>query len=123
MLVTLPGCVASSGVGTTGAEEVARQYYGSIVRSNWADAYAVVQPDSTGTPSAARFAEQAKRFRQQLGFEPEQVVVRSCEEQSHSAFAHVVIKGGGRSYKHAIVLRKVGEDWRVVVPARFGEAR
>ena len=111
----------------TGAEGVVRGYYDALVRKDWTEAYAALHPDSRAKVSAAQFARQAESYRRQLGFEPQQVTVRSCEEHGSEALAHVILKGsaagGPRSFKDAVVLRQTAGRWGLVLPARFGEGR
>jgi hypothetical protein len=118
----LAGCRESPPAGT-GAEATVRGYYEALLRSDWRGAHAALHPDSRAKLSATQFARQAESYRRQLGFEPEQVVVRSCEEHGAEALAHVVLKGGTHSYKDAVAMRKDGDGWGVMLPARFGEKR
>lgn len=104
---------------------VAQDYYGALVRKDWPAAYTTLHPDSRAKMSADQFTRKAEVYRRQLGFEPQQVAVRACEEHGAEAMAHVVVKGDGagrqRSFKDAIVLRQDGTGWGVVLPPRFGE--
>ncbi len=111
----------------TGAEEAARDYYDAIRRRDWGRAYELLHPDSRARWSADGFARAAEEYRRRLGFEPEAVKVRSCEEQGEEAKAHVVFEGraGGRPqlFKDAAELRRSASGWGVVLPQRFGRAR
>jgi putative alpha-1,2-mannosidase len=124
LIILVAGCnsarPASPG---TGADAVVRDYYEAIVRKDWNEAYAALHAESRAKVSAAAFAQQAASYRRRLGFEPQQVVVRSCEEHGTEALAHIVLKGGARSFKDAVVLRQQGSQWRVVLPPRFGEGQ
>jgi hypothetical protein len=122
----LAGCGGGPAAPTgTGSSVVAQDYYEALVRKDWTAAYTALHPDSRAKVSAAQFARQAEAYRRQLGFEPLQVALRSCEEHGAEALAHVVLKGDAagrtRSFKDAIVLRQAGADWCVVLPPRFGE--
>jgi hypothetical protein len=123
LAVALAGCQGAPAPSGTGAEKAVRDNYEALLRRDWPAAHAVLHPGSRAQYNAMRFARQAESYRRLLGFEPENVVVRSCEEHGSEALAHVVIRGGTRTYKDAIVLRKDGDAWGVVLPARFGEKR
>ena len=117
----LAGCMGPAPPASTSAELVVRAYYDAIIRKDWDQAFGVVE---TKAPNdGPHFAIKAERFRRQFGFEPDQVVVRSCREHGDEATAHVVLKGGGHLFKDAIVLRKAGGTWRAMLPPRFGEQR
>ena len=123
LALALAGCRGAPAAARTGAEQAVREFYEALVRRDWNAAHAVLHADSRAKPSAAQFARRAESYRRQLSFEPEQVVVRSCEEHGSEATAHVVLRGGTRSYRDAIVLRKDGTIWGIVLPPRFGEKR
>jgi hypothetical protein len=123
LMLALAGCRGAAAPSGTGAESVVRDYYEALVRGDWNAAYAVVHADSRAKRNATQFAQQAEGYRRQLGFEPGQVIVRSCEEHGTEATAHVVLKAGARSYKDAIAMRRDGTGWGVVLPPRFGEKR
>jgi hypothetical protein len=126
LTTALAGCGDPPAPGT-GAQAVARGYYEALVRKDWAGAYAALHPESRAKVTAAQFARQAEGYRRQLGFEPTQVAVRSCEEHGREAIAHVVLKGraakGSRAFKDAAVLRQGDAGWGVVLPPRFGAAQ
>jgi hypothetical protein len=123
----LAGCCGSSaGPAGTGAEAVVRGYYEAILRKDWEQAYGLLHAQSKAKSSAAQFARQAETYRRRLGFEPQQIAVRSCEEHGDEALAHVVLKGvagaGPQSYKDAIVVRQGASGWGIVLPPRFGQS-
>jgi hypothetical protein len=119
LTLVLAGCTRIAPLANTGAETAARAYYDAILRKDWDQAFGVVE---TKTPSDGRsFAIEAQLWRRQLGFEPEQVVMRSCREQGDEATAHVVLKGNGHVYKDVILLHKTGGVWRVVLPPQVGK--
>jgi hypothetical protein len=131
--VTLAAALASGCGGDaepapgTGAREAARGYYEALVRRDWAAARAALHFDSRARCGPEEFARRAGAYRQRIGFEPQEVRLRSCEEQGGQAIAHVVLTGhaGGkqRSFRDAVTLRKVGSGWGVVLPPRFGQPR
>ena len=128
LTILVAGCTGAQAPSPgTGAEAVVRNYYEALVRKDWDVAYAALDAESQKNVSAAQFAKQAERYRRRLGFEPEEVAVRSCEEHGTEALAHVVLKGhaegGRRSFKDAVGLRQSGSSWGVMLPARFGEDR
>jgi hypothetical protein len=108
----------------TGAADAARGYYEAVLRQDWARAYAALGPEARARWSAAEFTRRARAYRRKIGFDPEAVRVRACEEDGPKAIAHVLITGraGGRQrvYKDAITLRQSGIAWGVVLPRDFG---
>jgi hypothetical protein len=110
----------------TGAREAAQGFYDAIVGQDWARAYAALHPDSQASRSAERFSTLAKAYRHNLGFEPDKVTVRTCDEQGRKAIAHVVISGQSsaqaRHFKDAVTLRVGPSGWSVVLPPNFGHA-
>jgi hypothetical protein len=108
----------------TGSREAVRDYYEALVRQDWGRAYTALHPDSRARCSAEQFTRLAQSYRRNLGFEPEEVQVRSCEEHGDEAVAHVMLNGrpGGkqRHYKDAATLRHSGSQWGIVLPRSFG---
>jgi hypothetical protein len=111
----------------TGAEEAARGYYEAIRLGDWGRAYELLHPDTRRRWTAEGFARAGAEYRRRLGFEPEALYVRSCEEQGDEAKAHVVFEGhvAGKlkQFKDAAELRRSASGWGVVLPQRFGSAR
>ncbi len=124
LLAAAAGCAPAPPPGT-GAREVVQAYYEAIVRQDGPGAYAAVHPDSR-RGGAEQFARLAQHYRRGLGFEPDAVQVRSCEEHGDEAIAHVVLTGrgpsGARRYQDAVTLRRDGDRWGVVLPPGFGQA-
>jgi hypothetical protein len=108
----------------TGAEAAARAYFEALVRQDWPAAYGALTPENRKRVSAEQFAALAKHHRSRLGFTPEKVAVKSCEERGAEAIAHVVLTGRAgarqRFYKDAVTLRRGANGWGVVLPPRFG---
>jgi hypothetical protein len=124
-LAALAGCgPPQPTVPHTGAEEAARDYYDAIRRRDWGRAYELLHSESRARWKSDSFARVAEEYRRRLGFEPEAVRVRSCEEQGDEAKAHVVFEGqaGGKRqfFKEAAELRRSASGWGVVLPRRFG---
>jgi hypothetical protein len=110
----------------TGARDAVRAYCEATVRQDWRAAYAALHADSRSRFGAGEFARLAQAQRGRIGFEPEGVVVQSCEEHDAEAVAHVVFTGkagsGGRSFKDGVSLRRGAAGWGVVLPPGFGKA-
>ena|SRR5438270_6324100 len=125
LFAVLPGCRTSPVPAGTGAEAAVREYYAALVRKDWQRAYAALHPATRSKVSPAQFTRLAESYRGELGFEPEKVVVRSCEEHGEQALAHVVIKpgSGSRSYKDAVELRQTEAGWAIVPSPKFGQRR
>lgn len=121
------GCGQGEAATGTGAREAAQRYYEALRQHDWSTAHAALHPDSRARCNSAQFARLAARYRNDLGFEPEAVRVRFCDEQPTRAVAHVVYTGRARdrrrSYKDAVVLRPGATGWGVVLPRDFGQAR
>jgi len=120
------GCAAAPTTKTdTGAEAAARAYCEALARQDWAAAYAALHLDSRARFDADEFARLARAHRGRMGFEPEGVVVQSCEEHDAEAVAHVVFTGKaggkGRSFKDGVALRRGAAGWGVVLPPGFGK--
>ena len=111
----------------TGAKECAQGYYEALIRQDWPKAFACLDPVSKKRSSSSQFSRLAQSYRSGLGFEPDAIHVRACEERGTQATAHVVLTGqaGTKShrYKDAVTLRRDDSGWRVVLPANFGQAR
>ena len=107
----------------TGAREAAREFFGAVVRRDWPGAYSWLDSESVRGVSAADFARRGEAYRKHLGFDPAGVHVRTCEEHGDGATARVELTGPGTGrhhYKDAVVLRRQGGRWRVVLSQRFG---
>jgi hypothetical protein len=111
----------------TGARQTVRAFYEALVRQDWPAAHAALDPGSRRRINPEQFARLAQTYRRHLGFEPEGVQVRACEEHEGEAIAHLVLTGHAasqaRSFKEAVTLRRDGDTWGVVLPAQFGQAR
>jgi hypothetical protein len=110
----------------TGAKECVLGYYEALIQKDWTRAYASLDPQSQKRCSSQQFSRLAQSYRSNLGFDPQAVHVRACEEQGREATAHVVLTGRAaahnRRYKDTITLRR-SDDWRVVLPSSFGQAK
>ena len=110
----------------TGAKECAQSYFEALLRKDWPKAYALLDLPSQKRCRSPQFGRLAQSYYSHLGFGPEAVQIRACEERGTEATAHVVLIGHSaahyRRYKDAITLRR-SDDWRVVLPANFGQAR
>jgi hypothetical protein len=110
----------------TGAKECVQAYYEALLRKDWPRAYAVLDPRSQKRCSSQQFIRLAQSYGSHVGFDPEAVQVWACEERGADATAHVVLTGRSgthyRRYKDAVTLRWT-DDWRIVLPSNFGQAR
>lgn len=125
LLAGVAGCSAAPAPPAgTGAKEAAQGYYEALLRRDWQQAYAALHPDSQRRCTQEQFARLGETYRRNLGFDPEAVHVRACEEQGTEAIAHVVLTGRGAAkqqhYRDGIVLRQNAGSWRVVLPQNFG---
>src|SRR5262249_25983391 len=67
------------------AELVVRRYFEAIVQQDWPTAYAALHPDLRKRWNAEQFTRRAQQYRSHLGFEPDGVQVRACEERAIEA--------------------------------------
>jgi hypothetical protein len=122
------GCAPShTGPAGTGAEAVVRDFYDALLRRDWDRAYASLDDDSRARVAPEQFAALAQGYRDGLGFDPEAVRVRSCEEHGAEAVAHVVFTGHAaaheRRFEDGATLRNGAGGWGVVLPVGFGRPR
>src|SRR5262245_63710570 len=125
LLAGLAGCSRSPASPTgTGAKEAAQRYFDALLQRDWSHAYAALHPDSQRRCTHEQFSLLAEAFRRNLGFDPETVHVRACEEQGTEAIAHVVLTGRGalqsQRYRDGITLRQDAGSWRVILQQNFG---
>jgi hypothetical protein len=109
----------------TGAREAAQSYGEAVCRQDWSQAYAVLHPDSRKNLDEDQFAYLAAAYHTGIGFHPTEVRVRSCEEQSNRAIAHLVFLSDSparQRFKETLLLQKSSAGWGVVLPDGFGNS-
>jgi hypothetical protein len=108
-----------------GAEVAVSQFLEALKRRDWEHAYAVVHPESKKRCDAKRFATLAEQYFRNLGFAPDEVHLRSCQEHGEEAVSHIVWtghdQGQARSYKDGFTLRRIADGWAVVLARSFGQ--
>jgi hypothetical protein len=123
----LAGCLRPVATIDTGAREVALQYGEALCRADWPRASQCLHADSSRRWSASEFARLCDQYRKDMGFEPTEFHLRSCEEQGEEAIAHLTFTGlaGGHQkfYKETLSLRRCDSGWGVVLPVKFGRQR
>src|SRR5438132_1611546 len=101
----------------TGAAAAVRGYYEALLRQDWRGAYAALAPESRARVSAEQFTALALNYWRRLGFEPQGVSLRACEEHGAEAVAHVTLTGRAgarqRFHKDAVTLRRGAAGWGV----------
>lgn len=121
--VLVSGCRATQMPTDTGARHAVTAYFEALRRQDWAGAYAALDPETQAHCSAEQFAQHAAKYRRGLGFEPENVRIRYCEERGTEATAQVIFHGrvglNRRTYKDGITLRRTEAGWGVVLPSNF----
>jgi hypothetical protein len=122
----IASCATAPHVTDTGARQAVQTFFEAVVQRDWMAAYASLHPDSKKRYSLDQFTRAAQNHRKAVGFEPEEVHIRSCEEHDTEATAHVVLTGhaGGKvhSYKDAVVAKRGDAGWGVVLPHSFGSS-
>ncbi len=105
----------------TGAKECVQK---SIIEEDWQRAYENLAPENQKAATLEQFARLARDYRAGLGFEPEELHLRACQEHDSQAIAHVVLTGRNadqeRRYKDAVTSRRCDNGWRVVLSKNFG---
>ena len=70
-----------------------------------------------------QFGRQTQAYRKRLGFDPEEVHIRSCEEHGSKAIAHVVLvghlDGQRKQFRESVALRLSDGKWAVLRPHHF----
>ncbi len=128
VLALLAGCgQAPAEPADTGSRQAVRDFFEGLLHKDWRRAHAALHLDSRAKYPPERFEALAQTYRRQLGFEPQEVKLRTCEEHGAEAIAHVTFIGTVRKkqhrFKEAVQLRRGGSGWGVVLPKRFGQPR
>src|SRR5437867_1565644 len=84
------GCTREQPDPGTGARECVRAFFQAIIEEDWQRAYEKTAPESQKAATLEQFARLARAYRVSLGFEPEELHLRACQEHDSEAIAHVV---------------------------------
>jgi len=110
--------------GDTGSKAAVLAYFQGILRKDWQSVYAMLTPETQKKFSPQRFESQAKVTRLRIGFEPEDVHIRSCEENGNDATAHVILLTKNPTHKRrfvdGITAKRIEGQWRIVLPDNYG---
>lgn len=125
LLLALAGCGQGPAPAPgTGAKEVVEQFCDALCRREWKQAHDCLHPADRKRYPLPQFSRVADSFRKKLGFDPERVVVRSCEEQETRAVAHVTFSGnstlGRQQYRDGMTLVRAEGSWRILLLQHFG---
>jgi hypothetical protein len=108
----------------TGSTEVVKLFFEGLVKQDWAQSFAVLTAERQKTISLDQFRRQAQAYCKRLGFEPQEVHIRSCEEHGTEAIAHLSlvghVQGQRKQFRESVVLKKSANRWQVVPPNHFG---
>jgi hypothetical protein len=104
----------------TGARTAALTFAEALARKDWAASYSGLATETRQKWTQAEFTRRGEAFLRGLGFEAKAARVRSCEEQGGRAVAHVLFTAPRKQYRDGWELRRVGDEWKVVLPANFG---
>jgi hypothetical protein len=114
------GCRSrASDTNDTGAATAAVNYFEALIREDWSKAYAALHPESRQRLTSADFARLAQNYRKSIGFDANEIRLRSCEEHGAEAVAHVNILGYAmtklttkrRTFRDAVALRQTESGW------------
>ncbi|MCZ2341232.1 MAG: hypothetical protein LC104_05470 [Bacteroidales bacterium] len=100
-----------------------RAFYEAVIQKNPTAVYALLHPDVSQKLPRAEFGRRLEAYRRKLGFDPEKVAVRTCDEHGTEATVRVFLSGHGQhrhGYEDNLFLRRQEQQWRVILPPRFG---
>jgi hypothetical protein len=121
------GCRKTVAPTGTGARDVVKKYFEALAEQDWDAAYALVHAATQKQMDRATFERSARVYRQNLGFTPGKVFIRSCDEQGEKAIAQVILSDANGSMKNrfheGVVLERGESGWGVVLRANFGQGR
>ena len=128
LLLAVVGCFrASPSPVKPPSQAVVEEFYRALLRQDWQQAYAVLDPDCQKRWTPQRFTQLARSHISNLGFVPETVHVQSCQENGTTAIAHISFTGHAPSkgwrHRDGITLRQIAGNWLVVLPSNFGQNR
>lgn len=106
----------------TGAREAALGFFEAVIDSDAERAYAYLS-DRSKAQSLPQFAARARSYCRHTDIEPKEVKVTSCDELDTQAVAHIVLVNGSKRYKDAALLHREATDWKITLPAHFGQKR
>ncbi len=125
-LLLLSGCSSAPPppVEDTGSHQAVTDFFQMLVTQDWQRGFALLTPEKRSSLSLDQFKAQALAYRKRIGFEPEEVLIRSSEEHGNEAIAHLSlvghVQGQRRLFRESVVLKRRGSDWFVIPPNRFG---
>jgi hypothetical protein len=83
-----------------------------------------LDPGGKKNCSYEEFARRGEAFHRDLGFTPDELFVRTCDEQGSEGVSRVVLAGreAGQTRRRndGVALRRTEVGWRVVLPPNFG---
>ena len=113
------GCGSKAAPVDTGAREVVQGYFEAVLKQDCDLAHGLLDADSQRRFPRPNFAALVKKYGE-LGFEPQSIKIRSCDEQGDRAIAHVSLIGKSagkeRRYRDAVSMQKTESGWRVILP-------
>jgi hypothetical protein len=124
-VLLLVGCsVPAPAPEDTGARKAVTDFFEPLITQDWQRGFAVLVPDKKKNQTLEQFKAQALAYRKRIGFDPELVHIRSCEEHNTDATAHLSlighVLGQRRMFRESVRLQRRGSDWFVVPPNHFG---
>jgi len=103
----------------TGAEEVARTFFTSILNADWQAAYETLDNASRSWCSLQQFAARGQRHLKRMGFAPTEVNL-AVTETGDNASANAVFRAGTKQFRDGAALRRTKFGWRVELSRNFG---
>ena len=121
VVLMMSGCGrAVEGRPDTGARQRVQSFCQALVERDWPKAYACLTPRSQRLCSQQEFGELAQNYLRGVGFNPEAVGIRLCEERGARATGHVVLTGRAnaqnRRHRDAFLLDRTDDAWGIVLP-------
>ena len=104
----------------TGARQCVQDFCQALIERDWLKAYASLTPRSQKLCSQREFRELAQNYLRDLGFDPDAVGIRLCEERGAQATGHIVLTGRShgqsRRHKDALLMDRTDDAWGIVLP-------
>lgn len=124
----LTGCQPTppAALENTGSHEAVTEFFEAIIRQDWPRGLKVLAAEKNNRMTSELFGRLGQAYRKRLGFDPEEVHLRSCEEHGAQAIAHVVlvghVNGQRKQFRESVTLRQSDGKWVVLLPNHFGNA-
>jgi hypothetical protein len=107
----------------TGAEQVAKTFFDSLMQQDWSAAYSTLDGGSRRWCGKAEFGVLGLRYREQIGFTPTELNVSVTETNDNATAVAVFRDASGnepKQFRDGTALQKTAAGWAVVLRKNFG---